>query len=243
MPRILLTPEQKLANKRASNQRWAEANREKARSSNQRYEAANKARIAQARAAARLADPEKFRARSRDWRECNPDKAALHSARRYIEHKDEFLGQIKRWREENPERLSIVLQQGRKRRAPKRRLYANERYATNIQARIAALVRNRLRKALKGAGAASVIKALGCSIAELVIHLESRFADGMSWANQGEWHIDHIKPLAGFDLTDQDQFAKACHFTNLQPLWGSENQSKGCGRGKTDPKLAKHPMD
>lgn len=58
-------------------------------------------------------------------------------------------------------------------------------------------------------------------------HLESLFKPGMSWENHGEWHIDHILPLASFDLTDEQQAAKACHYTNLQPLWASENMSKG----------------
>ena len=49
----------------------------------------------------------------------------------------------------------------------------------------------------------------------------------MSWDNYGQWHIDHIKPLAEFDLTNRPQFLAACHYTNLQPLWASANHKKG----------------
>lgn len=49
----------------------------------------------------------------------------------------------------------------------------------------------------------------------------------MSFENYGEWHIDHIRPLASFDLRDPDQVKAACHFSNLQPLWAAENIRKG----------------
>jgi hypothetical protein len=44
--------------------------------------------------------------------------------------------------------------------------------------------------------------------------------------NRG-WHIDHIRPLASFDLSDPFQFKEACHYTNLQPLWWMDNLIKG----------------
>lgn len=74
----------------------------------------------------------------------------------------------------------------------------------------------------------------GCSVEAFRSHIESQFRDGMTWDNWGrgwggarEWHLDHIRPLASFDLTDLKQVAEACHYTNIQPLWASENRSKG----------------
>lgn len=68
---------------------------------------------------------------------------------------------------------------------------------------------------------------VGCSVPELKAYLESKFMDGMSWANKSEWHIDHIVPCASFDLKDPEQQKKCFHYTNLQPLWGKDNQAKG----------------
>lgn len=93
-------------------------------------------------------------------------------------------------------------------------------------------LRARLRQSLKGSfKVGSAVELLGCSISELKAHLESQFKPGMSWANWSRtgWHIDHIKPLAFFNLEDSTQLAQACHYTNLQPLWAKENLEKSDG--------------
>ena len=108
--------------------------------------------------------------------------------------------------------------------------YNSNRYKTNIQHKLSKLLRSRLWDALQGdLKSGSAVKDLGCSIEELKICLESKFQEGMSWDNwtSDGWHIDHIKPLASFDLTDRNQLIQACHYTNLQPLWAKDNFSKG----------------
>ena len=66
---------------------------------------------------------------------------------------------------------------------------------------------------------------MGCSPEFLKEHLQSKFKDGMNWDNYGSWHIDHIIPLSSAKTTEE--FNTLCHYTNLQPLWASENLSKG----------------
>lgn len=94
--------------------------------------------------------------------------------------------------------------------------------------RLARRVRKRLKRVLDDRVTMGGVRDwLGCSAPELVAHIESQFAPGMSWDNRGEWHVDHIRPLASFDLTDPAQRLEACHYTNLQPLWAADNIAKG----------------
>ena len=69
---------------------------------------------------------------------------------------------------------------------------------------------------------------IGCSIPEFKFYIEGKFSDGMTWENYGYhgWHLDHIIPLAFYDLSNREQFLKAVHYTNLQPLWARDNFAK-----------------
>jgi hypothetical protein len=75
--------------------------------------------------------------------------------------------------------------------------------------------------------ATGTFAAVGCSAEHLRAHLESKFEPGMMWNNYGEWHVDHIRPCASFDLSDPKQLAECFNWSNLQPLWAKENISKG----------------
>jgi len=110
------------------------------------------------------------------------------------------------------------------------REYARERAEKNPHFRAAGALRSRVRGAIKSSGgskAHKTIRLVGCTIESLCQHLEAQFAEGMSWDNHGDWHIDHIIPCAAFDLTDESQQFKCFNYTNLQPLWASDNMSKG----------------
>ena len=91
------------------------------------------------------------------------------------------------------------------------------------------MVRSRIWDALKRIGKVKderTQKLVGCDARQLQIHFENSFTDGMSWENQGKWHIDHVRPSATFDLNDKHQWMVCFNWRNLQPLWQSENTSK-----------------
>jgi hypothetical protein len=110
--------------------------------------------------------------------------------------------------------------------------HVKTRILTDIQFKLSRRLRTRIRNAVRrNFKVGSAVRDLGCSVAELKLYLESLFKPGMTWDNwgsgSGKWNIDHIKPLASFDLSDHKQFLQACHFTNLQPLWWEQNMLKG----------------
>jgi len=108
---------------------------------------------------------------------------------------------------------------------------ARNRFHYNIQSNLRTTIRGRIGKALERYNIKTpkkTIKYIGCTVPELKAHLEAQFKSGMSWENHSNhgWHIDHILPLASFDLTKEENLYKACHYTNLQPLWAIDNLKK-----------------
>ena len=124
------------------------------------------------------------------------------------------------WRKENRKILN-----------EKHKEYEKNRKLTDAEFKLIKTLRSRLLCAIKRQQSNKcdrTIELLGCSISFLKIFLEAKFKEGMTWENHGEWHIDHIKPCALFNLIDEEEQKKCFHYTNLQPLWASENLSKGC---------------
>lgn len=68
-------------------------------------------------------------------------------------------------------------------------------------------------------------KILGCSFEEFKIYLQNKFIEGMTWKNQGEWHLDHIYPISL--AKDEEHLIQLNHYTNFQPLWAVDNIKKG----------------
>ena len=89
-------------------------------------------------------------------------------------------------------------------------------------------LRRRLWGVLKGKhNEGSAVRDMGCNSEGLRLYIERLFTEGMNWENYGEWHIDHIVPISAFDLQNKEEFLRAVHYTNLQPLWAFDNISKG----------------
>lgn len=88
--------------------------------------------------------------------------------------------------------------------------------------RLAEIVKN-----LKNGKSGPTSKYFGCTDQEFKEYFEPLFQDGMSWDNHGEWHFDHIKPCAAFNLELESERYECFGYKNLQPLWAKDNIAKG----------------
>ncbi|WP_157385591.1 hypothetical protein [Mesorhizobium sp. STM 4661] len=175
------------------------------------------------------ADPEMKRRNARLYRLKNHEKRLLYAKGYYLANQDRLKLAAKEWKEADPLRSTAsnaeTYQRRKQAHLQKSREYKNRRRAVDPSFKLAAYLRSRLYKAVKGQG--SAVADLGCTLLTLRIIITSLFQPGMTWQNYGEWHLDHKRPLASFDLTDRDQFLQACHYTNYQPLWAPDNLRKG----------------
>ena len=161
------------------------------------------------------------RARASQWAKDNPEKH-LEKTKRWASKNPENVAKVgKRWYEENKEHVLEV-----------QRKYTKKRYNEDPNYMLRKRLRSRIYDALRfnskrGKKAGSHVKDLGCSVNDLISFLETKFSQDMTWDNHGDaWEIDHIQPLANFDLTDRKQFLEACHYTNLQPRWIEQHLEK-----------------
>jgi len=152
----------------------------------------------------------------------------------YEKNKENLKNTRKKYYEENKERLLRLQRERLKDPKVRKRMLEvaakrdRERCKTDINYKVKKRLRTRIWNALRGLYKTDKTEILlGVSVDKLREHIESRFVVGMTWENYGDWHIDHIVPCSSFDLSVEENQKKCFHYTNLQPLWASDNQSKG----------------
>ncbi|AFC22715.1 hypothetical protein VchM-138_0036 [Vibrio phage vB_VchM-138] len=107
--------------------------------------------------------------------------------------------------------------------------YNKNKYATDLDFVLITACRNMIRRMINnGVGKNKpTVDLLGYNHNNLRVHIESQFKDGMTWANYGEWHIDHIVPVSWWISQGIDDPSIINALDNLQPLWAADNLSKG----------------
>ena len=167
-----------------------------------------------------------------DRRHTNKEKIALYDTQRYEKNRPEMLITMAVYRGKHRKEHAIYDALYNKEHREEINVRERKRVKTDINYKLARSLRSRMRAAVRnGDKAGSAVDDLGCSIDVFRAYLETHFSPGMTWDNwgngPGKWHLDHIIPLAAFDLTNYEQFLSAANYRNYQPLWSHENLSKG----------------
>ena len=141
----------------------------------------------------------------------------------------------KKWSEQNKEHLSKYLKEYREKNIDNirktKRDYERNRKARDPIYKLINNFRTAIYQVLKENNVQKnghYFDILKYSPENLIEHLESKFKDDMTWDNYGEWHVDHIKPISLFQITEigDNEFMSCWSLENLQPLWGEENIRK-----------------
>jgi len=211
-------------NKRISE--YQKAHPEKSRERTREWRAANRDKVNAKRRKHRANHIEEFRAQAkRDyWK--NPEKARARQKKWRDKNKDKIAAKNKAYREQYPEKIKEFKKVGRERQ---NRL-ARERRKIDPKWKLQRTISNYIYQTLKGRKLNHHWEDLvGYTLDELIRHLENQFDTDMTWANHGEWHIDHIVPIDAFNfITANDIDFKRCWaLENLRPIWAKENESKG----------------
>ncbi len=145
----------------------------------------------------------------------NKDKKSEWKKKHYKENKNIY----KKYREDNKEMYNEYYKK-----------YFKQRRLDDSFFKFSCNVRNSIKNSFKRGKNqfkkdAKTETILGCTIEEFILYIESKFIKGMTIENHGEWHLDHIIPLASANT--KEEIIKLNHYTNFQPLWAIDNLSKG----------------
>jgi hypothetical protein len=196
---------------------WA-ASLDYLKEANRKYAAAHPERVKERNRRHYASDPQKGRDRAREWAESNPEKARAARQKRYYANPGKYRQASRDYAVANREKV-----RERMRRYNEARLKSDPNYYMAVALRV------NLNRAVKGgAKKGSAVRDLGCTVAELWDHLESKFQPGMTRENHGKaWVIDHIYPLIKADLKgSRAEFLAAVNWRNLQPLTPEQNREK-----------------
>lgn len=164
---------------------------------------------------------EKRRARRREQRKTPKAREQDRQYKRKLRESEDYL---------RKEREYDRVRRSRPDHKEYRRRYEQMLRENSPEYRLRHSVGRALSKALlDGKGGSATFDIVGYSAEELKAHLERNFTTGMTWGNYGDWHIDHIIPVSAFNIetVDDMDFKRCWALANLQPMWASQNMSKG----------------
>jgi hypothetical protein len=155
----------------------------------------------------------------KQYRENNKEKLLEQKKIYYKNNKEKILENNKKYYKINKEKVDSINKNYQKERKKIDPLF---KFRGNVRSLVLGSFKRGKNQFSKNAKTETI---LGCAIEEFRNYIKSKFTKGMTLENHGEWHLDHIIPLA--TATTEEEIIKLNHYTNFQPLWAEDNLSKG----------------
>ena len=166
------------------------------------------------------------------YRRNNKLRLKEYGRRKYTENREQILAKVKNYQKSNRHKLLARNTEYRNKNRERVRKYHRDwqrnKRQTDTLFKLISSLRHRTKSALKAKGIRktnTTRELLGAPLEVVKSHLSALFSKGMCWDNHGLWHIDHIIPLSS--ATTVEDVMRLFHYKNLQPLWATDNLSKG----------------
>ena len=211
---------------KCSSKQWREKNKEYKKEYHKQWREQNK---------------ERCNEKSKQYYEQNKERCNEKSKQHYEQNKERYKENHKQWREQNKdyhkqwcEQNKDYYKQWREQNKDYHKEYKKTKYKSDLQFKLTTWSRRQVGRCLSSQKTKHTFDILGYTPEQLKQRLEMNFKPDMSWSNHGTlWHIDHRKPLCKFNFVLPDgtpnykQIRLANSLANLQPLYVTENLSKG----------------
>jgi hypothetical protein len=196
------------------------------------YREKNRKKINQSAKKWRKNNPEKYQESIKKYLDKNPNMTPKERLKKYRESDDYRKKQSDRQKEYYKNNLEKIRErrkkyylENREQERIKNDEWRKKKLKTDGFFRMKRRLRDRIRDYMKGEVIGKKTKEIvGLDYEEFKNYISSKFLNGMTWENYGEWHLDHIVPLC--EAKNIDELFKLNYYTNLQPLWAEDNLKK-----------------
>jgi GH15 family glucan-1,4-alpha-glucosidase len=211
---------------------YRDNNKEKIKKQQQTYHINNKEYVSQKQSRYREINKEKISKQKQLFSKNNSEKIKIRGQNYYLKNKSIINKKSKDYYLKNKGKLldyqSNYNKNNRETISQYQKHWQKLKRDTDISFKLKSNLRTRIHHAIEGnIKSLRTMFLIGCEVDYLMYHLQEQFQPGMSWDNYGDWHVDHIKPCARFDLSKPEEQLKCFRYTNLQPLWSEDNLRKG----------------
>lgn len=170
-------------------------------------------------------NPEFYKNKKKDEYNKNKEVILERNKKYRANNLEKYNAQCAKYREENRE----LIRERQKSTDYKIKRNANLKRRREIDSkfRLVCSYRARVSELLKSNKKCSRIQFLDCTKDFFYEWIKTQFNDKMNWENYNEyWVLDHVIPIAFFDLENEIHLKKCFSWFNLRPLEKKENSKK-----------------